>query len=660
MLFVLHFVVNCIYSEKNKSAKGHPMTYIKLLTVLTTLALLTACGGAAAPADKAGGDTNTGGVTDAGGDAKTRGVNTTTDCTATPFNTNCDAVESAITSRQTMCFTSVTANPRCGVVIEGACMANPFRAETACMADTYLSARIAECIKGGLGDDDKCKTITADTEKNTMITSCLKNPFDIVCTMTVADFATHTATARMNRLDFCNDNANVADNFCTANDVVNNVVIICSVDPFNAICFTDDTYLSDRAEDCIMAGNAGESKCNNLFTESASNTCLTNPFADACASNTDFMTYAVMARTNRLTFCNDSDNVANTLCMGASQMAICGSNPFNASCFADATYLPARVNNCITGGNAGEARCNAIFTATAINDCLTNPFSDACSVANGAFTTYAEDARDNRDTFCETNPSDALCDTLNLCNANPFATACGAYFQNARTTICGGTVFANCVNVGDLPEYPTKPNKLTGSGFVTGTETGLNTTDIHFEGSAASIISIPLFIGRRGGADSTNPDSFAYFATGSSSAPIYYVGILPTTNLGAPLPSTTANAVWAGHFSTGTITNTAVNFFVNFSTGRFGFSNAGGDGFGTQTIEINSLVSLNVTLNAVFGEHDDADGFNAGRMGGTIDVGTNMNIPVIGLIGAEGAVGVFTEEGQQNAITGGFTATNPN
>ena len=35
------------------------MPYIKLLTALAGLALLTACGGAAAPADKTGGDTTT-------------------------------------------------------------------------------------------------------------------------------------------------------------------------------------------------------------------------------------------------------------------------------------------------------------------------------------------------------------------------------------------------------------------------------------------------------------------------------------------------------------------------------------------------------------------------------------------------------------------------
>ncbi|MCA8833656.1 MAG: hypothetical protein K8953_01105, partial [Proteobacteria bacterium] len=285
---------------------------------------------------------------------------------------------------------------------------------------------------------------------------------------------------------------------------------------------------------------------------------------------------------------------------------------------------------------------------------------DACASAT-EFTSHLTKARMNRDTFCETNPSDTICDTLNLCNANPFATGCEMYFQTDRTTLCGGptsTDFDTCVNVGDLPTYPIKPSGITKSGFLTGIETGLNTTDIQ-DGGAHRTISTPLFIGRRGGAGSTNPDGFAYFDTNNTSSVLAYsyVGILPTTNLGAPLAAQ-PTAVWAGHFSVGETTNVAVNYYVNFSTGRFGFSNAGGDGFGTQTVNI-SGADRPVTLNAVFGSHADAMGYSAGRMGGTIDIDTVTDIPLIGLIGAEGAVGVFTEI-RQNPFSGGFTATNPN
>ena len=452
------------------------MTYIKLLTVLAGLALLTACGGGTGLT--ATNDTITPEcMTNPFGDGCNRFAEAlasqeimcladatadpscvgdagiaTVFCKANPFNTSkaCVADTGAIALRQTMCLASATTDDSCGAVIEGVCMDDPFHSNNTCMADTYLPNRIAECIKGGEADEGKCATITTDAEKNTMVIGCLENPFDIVCQTSVTDFVTYADTARMNRLDFCDDNANVANDFCTGN----NVTIICEVDPFNAICFTDDTYLSDRAEDCIMAGNAGESKCNNLFTASASNTCLTNPFADACASNADFMTYANMARTNRLTFCNDSDNVANGLCTGANLMNVCVADPFNAICFTDATYLPARITNCITGGNAGDMKCDTIVSDSTMNteltDCLENPFATACESVS-AFTTFAL-ARTNRVSFCEIggNESNALCmgaSLMGVCGVDPFNAICFAEptYLTARVNNCitGG-------NAGDM------------------------------------------------------------------------------------------------------------------------------------------------------------------------------------------------------------------
>ena len=889
------------------------MPYIKLLTVLTTLALLTACGGAATPKTDNTGDTG-------GGSA--------TDCTANAFHDDCLKNNApALLLRQTMCLADSTIDDSCGAIIEGVCMDDPFNSNNTCMADTYLPARIAECIKGGEADEGKCATITTDTEKNPLLTSCLENPFDIVCKTSVTDFVTYADTARMNRLDFCDDNANVADDLCTGN----NLVIICGVDPFNAICFTDDTYLSPRITNCIMAGNAGEEKCNTLLSDTAMNTeltdCLTNPFATACESVTAFTTYA-LARTNRTSFCNDSDNVANGLCTGENLMNVCVFDPFNAICFTDATYLPNRVNNCITDGNAGETKCDNLFTESASNDCLTNPFTDACKV-DGAFGTYADMARTKRVSFCEIggNESNTFCmDTIltNLCEFNPFSTSCighpdtpdlqiascsdvnnnnkdpsctevllvkendlpaypalpvattrrgflegtttgidttgftrvptgngnldftatagegeamvslggaatdgvaweeiefssssfgyyagifsgtnmgaplvrpatetgamvtwkgiiqangilnttaslasstpfdlevdlfnrtleayipysgvfafsiegsydarglisgtvlrGEYMDNTNknTFIAEGGVpgtpnsnnhsgvltgligakgavgafhsditahgyaggfvatgaivpppppnaciaLTTCVDTGDLPTYPSKPNEVTGNGFLTAEDTGLNMTDIQINGAPArTIVTDPApFTGRRGGADSTNPDGFAYFTTtdaGASPVPISYAGILATTNLGAPLPSTTASAVWAGHFSLGAETNIATNYYVNFSTGRFGFSNAGGDGFGTFT---HTDLNGTYTMNAHFGSHASANGYSAGRMGGTLaisGVGSAFHPDITGLIGEEGVVGIFTKVGSASASVGGFTATNP-
>ncbi len=231
------------------------------------------------------------------------------------------------------------------------------------------------------------------------------------------------------------------------------------------------------------------------------------------------------------------------------------------------------------------------------------------------------------------------------------------------TTLCMGD---SCVNTADLPTYSSKPNEVTGSGFLMATDTGLNISDIQFEGgSATRIISIPLFIGRRGGAGTTNSpntnfDGFASFTTvpEDSNITFGYAGILATTNLGASLTAQPASAVWAGHFSTGGTTNIPTNFYVDFTNGRFGFSNAGRNGFGTLMNGDRVF-----TMNTVFGNHADAMGFSAGRMGGTLVVaerGVTNNETITGLIGQEGAVGIFARVGFSNGYIGGFTATNPN
>ena len=857
------------------------MPYIKLLTIIAGLALLTACGGGTAETP----DT-------AGGNA--------TDCKTNAFHADCNADAPAIKLRQDMCLADDSADSTCGVVITGACEANPFRTETACMADTYLPNRIAECITDGNAGEAKCETLLSDTDMNTALTDCLTNPFDVACESVTA-FTTY-ALARTNRASFCDNSDNVADDLCTG-DVV---MPICGLDPFNAICFTDDTYLSPRITDCIMAGNAGEEKCDTLLSDTAMNTeltdCLENPFATACESVTAFTDFA-LARTNRLTFCNDNMNVANGLCTGANLMNVCVADPFNAICFADNTYLPARITNCITGGNAGDMKCETVLSDSTMNteltDCLENPFATACESVS-AFTTFAL-ARTNRVTFCEIggNESNALCmDTTltNLCEFNPFSTACtgqpntpnlrvascldannmnkdpscteillvnhadylasfgdtpppatvalaiantdtqshflsvdeedgidkteltgnltdntlrlggvdtdtedtngvayvlgviegtaqsfvgllpttnlgaplpsttadatwaGRYYHGANreihdidfnidfgtgeieatdiqgniTTkfdldftaegvITGDVIinpdtepdtaeargligeqglvggFANtddvgiwganffggfvavppppppnacialttCVDTGDLETYPTKPNEVTVNGFLTAEDTGLNMIDIQINGAPArTIVTDPApFTGRRGGADSTNPDGFAYFVTADDGSqtpvPISYAGILATTNLGAPLLSTTASAVWAGHFSVATATNIATNYYVDFTNGRFGFSNAGGDGFGTLD---HANLNGTYTMNAHFGSHASANAYSAGRMGGTLAISSISSLlypTIVGLIGEEGAVGVFTRVGQATRTVGGFTATNP-
>ena len=538
------------------------MTYIKLLTVLTTLALLTACGGAAAPADKTGGDT-------------------TTDCETNAFHADCDAVESAITSRQTTCFASATANRRCGVVIEGACRANPFRAETACMADTYLPARIAECIKGGEADEGKCATITTDAEKNTMVIGCLKNPFDIVCQTSVADFATYTATARMNRLTFCNDGGNVADDLCTGN----NLVIICSTDPFNAICFTDDTYLSPRITNCITAGNAGEEKCNTLLTDTAMNaaitSCLTNPFATACESVTAFTDFA-LARTNRVSFCDMAGNNTNALCMGANLMGVCDIDSFNAICLTDATYDPNRQTR--------QVQC--VVDSTAHTNCP-----------------------------AALRSLDGVVDI---------------------TDITGITTPTGVIDHADLPATVALAiaNTDTQSHFLSvDEEDGIDKTEL-----TGNLTDNTL---RLGGVDTDTEDTngVAYVLGVIEGTAQSFVGLLPTTNLGAPLPSTTADATWAGRYYHGANREIHdIDFNIDFGTGEIEATDIQGNI--TTKFDLDFTAEGVITGDVIINPDTEPDTAEAR-----------------GLIGEQGLVGGFANTDDVGIwganFFGGFVADNP-
>ena len=778
--------------EKTTSAKGHTMPYIKLLTVLAGLALLTACGGAATPkTDNTGGDTNTGEVN-------------TTDCTATPFDTNCDAVESAITSRQTMCFASVTANPSCGAVIEGACKANPFHSNATCMADTYLPNRIAECIKGGEADEGKCATITTDAEKNTMVIGCLTNPFDIVCQTSVTDFATYTDTARMNRLDFCDDNANVANDFCTGN----NLVIICEADPFNAICFTGttyatprqeaclmdidedpsctgemgivtlfckadpfstetacmaDTYLPDRIADCITTENTGETKCDTLTSDSAMNTmitdCLTNPFATACESVSAFRSSFALARTNRASFCNDNMNVANALCTDDNVGRVCGFDPFTAICFtgdtyatprqtaclmdimeddscrgdmglatvfckddpfhdsnacmAD-TYLPLRLAECIMAGNAGESKCDTVSTDTAMNDaitdCLENPFATACESVDG-FTTFAL-ARTNRLTFCNDNMNVAngLCtDTnlMNVCVFDPFNAICftGATYDPNRQTACLlsldaddkclgemgiATVFCkanpfdtsagctehpeirsfqntNCLDNSITPKHSTctelvavnHADYLASFGDTPPPATvaeAVADTDIpsHFLSVGADGVIDRAGLGRATPATTLSRtgdamDGVTYVSGSVENVTQSFVGLLPNTNLGAPLIEAPMDTTWEGRYYL--LLNNAthpITFNVTFGAG---------DQAGTITTDPDIRGTYTTTFTLSF----TAEGVITGNvlLGSVL---TDDTAQARGLIGEQGLVGVFanTDGGVWGgSLHGGFVADNP-
>ena len=596
------------------------MPYIKLLTILAGLALLTACGGAATPKTDNTGDT---------------GEVNTTDCTATPFDTNCDADESAIALRQTQCVEDVTTNPTCGGVIANFCTENPHRTFAGvCTGDAYLPNRIADCIEGGKADSPNCMTITTDATKNTTLTACLENPFDVACE-SVPDFMSSFALARTNRLTFCDNSDNATNDLCTGD----NVGIICGIDLFTAICpdatygtprqeaclasitadpsctgemgivtlfckadpFSTetacmaDTYLPDRIADCIADGNADGVNCATITADTAMNTmitdCLENPFATACESVSAFSSSFALARTNRASFCNDNMNVANALCMGASLMGICGSDPFHAICLTGGTYIVPR-----------QTACLALITA--------DPTCSAVLAVNHAdFKAYYADSARTRE----------------------------------RT----------------LHATPTAVNNQ--GAFVEGTATSLPTEGLTFRTSSQfEPVTVKLggvVEGESGFADID--DGFAVmFGTTVGDSPIgnqprYRAGLLSGTDLG-PAVSTTGTATWTGKFYTsflieGTLSSADLSLAVNFTNGTIG-----------TTSSFTAIGNHTASVNGLFGAGLPA-GTPAGILGGTVVYsasGSENALPLIGLIGTEGVIGIFHGHAAFG-LAGGFYAEPP-
>ncbi|MCA8835428.1 MAG: hypothetical protein K8953_10125, partial [Proteobacteria bacterium] len=157
-------------------------------------------------------------------------------------------------------------------------------------------------------------------------------------------------------------------------------------------------------------------------------------------------------------------------------------------------------------------------------------------------------------------------------------------------------------------------------------------------------------------------DGFSYFTAGGYS----YVGILESTNLGAPVQEVDGTAIWHGQLNFRNATgNFAHEFAININYGTDGGTI---DGFFSnientpKVLFAPSLVSTaNMTdfaLNGDFNEYGVITGttnfaqYTGDSVGGEV-IGTEQAGLLSGIIGQEGAVGVFHGL-SQNTYVGGF------
>ena len=193
----------------------------------------------------------------------------------------------------------------------------------------------------------------------------------------------------------------------------------------------------------------------------------------------------------------------------------------------------------------------------------------------------------------------------------------------------------------------------TTRGFLQGTATGLIETNLTFD-SVAGFKSIAIKLGGNTG-NENSPDGFAVVSSNNG----IYAGLLSGTDLGAPLASQSSiNVEW-----TGSLNYVASSSARGLSTSSdFTLTVNVNDGTLTSTaISIPSFATDGtMVINGRFGNHADASGLPTGVLGGSFALYNNgvlnqsrANEALIGLIGADGVLGVFHTAG----LTGGFWAS---
>ena len=500
-------------------------------------------------------------------------------CLANAFDAVCgDAYDDV---RETTCRRD-SSHSRCMETLSKICNATPF--DSLCNDNSiYEDMRKANCIMGANSNTAICTRIFTTN-------SCVRKPFNSGCDNEI--------TARNAREAFCRESGNATNSLC-----VGAVSHFCGVSVFDGLC--GSSYEPMRIADCIIAGNAGETRCTGAF---ATGSCVLNPFGANCDSES----YLAEARVNRVNFCS-ADKTGSNLC------------------------------------------------PQVISDCLLNPFSESCS--DNSF----ENARASRITLCSDSQTsgDSLCMNINACHINPFGVECFAdttydVSRNQRINFCGVHTnkdddicavalarpnAASFLQAFDAP-LPTLANaSKTRHELVQGAVLGSSTTLNLASGDGDQTL----------GGDAT--DGLAIYSRwdrGSGCCTLYYyAGIFSNTDLGLPRTETEGTAMWSGRFrAIGSHSDNRVNkeftLTVNF-------------GEGEQAGTISARVST-TSSNYYYLLTGDFD--NNGVIKGDMAFHRSGSAPgrLRGLIGQEGAVGVFVSNNDGIGgyrYSGGFVARPP-
>ncbi len=722
------------------------MTHLKILTVLAGLAFLVACGGSATPADNnvdnmpdgdnTGGD-NSGGDNSGGGNAGGGGNGgNATDCTATPFHADCNADAPALLLRESMCLADITTNPLCmgptGIATlfceadpfntNAACMHNDFNDERtaiidgcrlskmgagcadvaipyACNADAFdtlceKSYTIGYCFTGdNIANDERCgydaeaEPNAPDPTDNALFTTraelnCLGNPFAPACTDDLG--ASFAEVARVNRLAHCNDLDNFAEDTCfdaTSADVCNDY------DLFANICITEANnpiFQRARAHFCIGEGEGSDitdARCANAFPQlitrtaeaaEIANGCIANPFSDGCGVYLGGSTG--IAQTNRITFCTDEANPGNAALAVCAGYTPCAVSPFHPICqqyFETARNERLELCKRAEGALPTTPACQP---AQITGICDYDPFNEVCFT--GALIAQYAPARAERLPFCELaeNSDKTLCLEAN-------------YRKTINVTLgnwkAGVAALDPAIVVDAVAENKNEFLLIEASGGIT---TATLPSGLDSLGTISRILTLADF--NLGG---ERADGVQYFSANHSAASTRtYAGILPDTDLGAPLTESTAMGIWDARimsqlpaitFTQGRI-DSEFQLEVDFDAGTIQafLPLKATDGMTSFAATSGPARMIYLFIDGTF---DKTAGATQGLISGEVTVaqfagnvrtGAESNIgdgiangnqsivkaTLTGLIGSDGAVGTYLRQGAgASGLTGAFIACPP-
>ncbi|MCA8835197.1 MAG: hypothetical protein K8953_08945, partial [Proteobacteria bacterium] len=194
--------------------------------------------------------------------------------------------------------------------------------------------------------------------------------------------------------------------------------------------------------------------------------------------------------------------------------------------------------------------------------------------------------------------------------------------------------------------HPTPTTTIAQEAFVEGTPTGLPTDGLTF---VANGNFAPIAVRLKEAA--TGDDGFAIMiGLDTDNQPRFRAGLLSGTDLGPPVP-TTSTATWAG----------SLHFANSVSgLGRFALPTVTVD-FDNGTIKAPAVTVASdrtIAIDGLFRAGSNNNTLPVGVLGGTVlytDSGASASVTLIGLIGEEGAIGIFAQNG--NSIIGGFQAS---